>query len=314
VRIKHILRGNTFDLDERSPLLEPGLNVHEGDYIVSVAGQPVKRDQDIQALLVGAPGQVVAIGVNSQPAMAGSRIIRVKPMASEGSLRYWDWVEGRREYVRTHGGADLGYLHLTDMGGGGLKQFAEGHFPNVFKDGIIYDTRDNGGGWISSLLLQDIASKPQLFWHPRYGTPWAREGWAPLGYKAAICNEGNFSDGELFIETWKRLKVGPVIGKRTGGGEVGSGGGYGLIDHGSIYVSNYGAYSPEGEWVIEAKGATPDITVEQDPEAVMAGRDPQLDKAIEVLEAMIKKNPPHRPAAPLFPNKVYKPKKYKREL
>jgi tricorn protease len=309
VRIKRILRGSTFDLTTRSPLLEPGLNVHEGDYVVSVAGQPIKRDQDIQALLIGTPGQVVAVGINSQPSMVGARIIRVKPLSSESVLRYSDWVEGRREYVRTHGGADLGYLHMTDMSAAGLTQFSEGHFPNVFKNGMIYDTRDNGGGYISSLILQDIASKPQIFWHPRYGAPWAREGWAPIGYKVAIGNGGNFSDGELFLETWRRLKVGPIVGTRTGGGEVGSGGGYNLIDHGQIYVSNYGAYSSEGGWVIEGKGVTPDYTVEQDPTAVMAGKDPQLDKAIELMEAMIKKSPPHRPATPPFPNKVYKPRK-----
>lgn len=309
VRIKHILRGSTFDMGVRSPLLEPGLNVKEGDYIVSVAGQPVKRNQDMQALLIGTPGQVVAIGVNSQPTMAGSRIIRVKPLGSEGALRYSDWVEGRREYVRTHGGVNLGYLHIADMGGNGLTQFSEGHYPNIFKDGIIYDTRDNSGGYISSLLLRDIAAKATYFWHPRYGTPWARESWAPLGYKVAICNEGNFSDGELFIEAWKKMKVGPVVGKRTGGGEVGSGGGYRLIDGGAIFIPNYGAYSDDGQWIVEGKGASPEFDVDQDPNAVMAGRDPQLDKAIELLEAMIKKNPPHRPAAPPFPNKVYKPGK-----
>ena len=308
VRIKRFYRPQPFNPESRAPLLEPGLNVHVGDYIVSIAGQPVKRDQDIQAMLIGTAGQVIAIGVNSQPTMVGERIIRVKPTGDYSSMLMYDWFESRREYLKNHGAANLGYVYIGDMGGGGLRQFSEMHFPNLFKDGIIYDTRDNSGGWISSLLLQDISAKPQLFWHPRYGTPWAREDWAPLGYKAAICNEGNFSDGELFIETWKRLHVGPVIGTRTGGGEVGSGGGYPLIDHGSIFISNYGAYSPEGQWVIEGKGATPDITVEQNPEAVMAGRDPQLDKAIEVLEAMIKKNPPHRPAAPPFPNKVYKPK------
>ena len=308
VRIKRILRGSDFDLGSRSPLLEPGLNVHEGDYIVSVAGQPVKRDEDIQSLLVGTPGQVIALGINTQPSLTGQRIIRVKPLASEGALRYSDWVEGRREYVRTHGGTDLGYLHMTDMQSAGLTQFTEGHFPNVFKDGMIYDTRDNGGGFISSLILQDIASKPIIFWHPRYGAPWAREGWAPLGYKVAIANEGNFSDGELFLETWRRMKVGPIVGTRTGGGEVGSGGGYTLLDHGSIYVSNYGAYDENGNWVIEGKGVSPDYDVPEDPNKVMAGDDPQLDKAIELLESDIKKNPPHRPATPPFPNKVYKPK------
>lgn len=305
VRIRKLLRGSDFEMGMRSPLLQPGLNVKPGDYIVSIGGQPVRSDQDIEALLIGTPGQVVAIGMNSEPTLTGARIIRVKPLSSESGLRYSDWVEGRREYVRTHGGANLGYLHIPSMGTDAYRQFAQGHYPNLFKDGIIYDTRDNGGGWISSVLLQSIAAKPTFFWHPRYGSlPWAREDWAPLGYRVAICNEGNFSDGELFIEAWKKMKVGPVVGKRTGGGEVGSGGGYTLIDGGSIYVPNYGAYSAEGKWMIEGVGATPDITVEQDPNLVLEGRDPQLDKAIEVLNEMVKKNPPRRPSAPPFPKKV----------
>lgn len=307
VRVKRILRGNEFSMDVRSPLLEPGVNVKPGDYIVSVAGQPVQRDADIESLLIGTPGQVIAIGVNDRPSMDGARIVRVKPLSSEGALRYADWVEGRREYVRTHGGEDLAYVHIPDMSTAGYQQFAEGHFPNVDASGIIYDVRYNTGGFISSLLLQDIAAKRTLFWQPRYGAQWAREGWAPLGYVAAMCNEYNFSDGELFIEAWKRMKVGPVIGKKTAGGEVGSGGGYGLIDGGSIYIPNYGAYSPEGKWVIEGVGTSPDITVEQDPNLVLEGRDPQLDKTIAVLREMIRKNPPKRPATPAFQNKTYRP-------
>ncbi|MEA2554428.1 MAG: tricorn protease [Fimbriimonadaceae bacterium] len=306
VKIKRILRGNDFTMAVRSPLLEPGVNVKPGDYIVSIAGQPVQRDQDIQSLLIATPGQVIAIGVNTQPKLEGARIVRVKPLSSEAGLRYADWVEGRREYVHTHGGANIGYVHIPNMGSGGFQEFAQGHYPNLDSDGMIYDTRYNTGGSISSLLLQDIAAKRVLFWQPRYGTPWAREDWAPLGPRAAICNEYNFSDGELFIESWKRMKVGPVVGKRTAGAEVGSGGGYRLIDGGSIYIPNYGAYSPEGKWVIEGVGTSPDIVVEQDPNLVLEGRDPQLDKTIEVLNAIIRKFPPKLPAHPAFPDKVYK--------
>jgi tricorn protease len=121
-----------------------------------------------------------------------------------------------------------------------------------------------------------------------------------MGYGVAICNEWDFSDGELFSEDWKRHKIGPLIGTRTSGAEVGSGGGYALVDGGSIYIPNYGAFSPEGKWVIEGTGVEPDIIVEDDPAAVLAGRDPQLDKAIEVLKAEIAKNPVKKPQHPPF--------------
>ena len=298
LRIVKLYRGDGFSGD-RSPLIEPGLGIKEGTYIVAIAGQPVARDQDPQALLVGLVGQTVAITVNDRPTMAGARTIRVRPLASERALRYADWVESRIEYVKRNGGPGLGYAHVPDMTNGGLIGFAKGQFTNILADGMVYDFRYNTGGYVSSLILQDIASVPQLWWSPRAGGFWTREGWAIAGYKVALCNEQNFSDGELVIEDWKRMKIGPVVGKRTGGGEVGSGGGYALVDGGSIYVPNYGAFG-EDKWAIEGYGATPDVEVEQDPAAVIAGRDPQLDRAIALLKAQIAKQPVKRPVRPPF--------------
>lgn len=304
VQITKLFKGDGF-AGNRSPLLEPGLGIKVGDYIVSIAGQSVKRDQDVQSLLIGAAGQTVALGINSKPTLDGARIVEVQPVGSEDGMRYTDWVQGREAYVHAHGGEDLGYLHVPDMGAAGLIGFTKGQFPNVLKPGMIYDFRYNGGGYVSSLLLENVAARPQAWFKPRDEEPWTREDWANLGYHVALCNEENFSDGELVIEDWKRMKLGPVIGARTGGGEVGSGGGYSLIDHGLIYVPNYGAFS-DGKWIIEGTGAMPDIAVEQDPQAVMSGRDPQLDKAIEVLRAKLAKEPVKKPATPPFPVKTGK--------
>ena len=302
VKITKLFRGDGF-AGNRSPLLQPGLKIKEGDYIVSIGGQPVHSDQDIQALLIGTAGQTVALGVNDKPSADGARIVEVQPVPSEDGMRYTDWVQGRAAYVLQHGGDDFGYLHVPDMGPSGVVGFTKGQFPNVNKAGMIYDFRYNGGGYVSSLLLENVGARPQAWFKPRDSETWTRENWANIGYHVALCNEHNFSDGELVIEDWKRMKLGPVIGTRTGGGEVGSGGGYSLIDHGLIYVPNYGAFS-DGKWIIEGVGAIPDIEVDQDPEAVMAGRDPQLDKAIEVLKAKIAQEPIKKPTAPPFPNKA----------
>ena len=302
IKITKLFQGDGF-AGNRSPLLEPGLKIHVGDYIVAIGGQPIRHDQDFQSLLLGTPGQTVAIAVNSKPTLEGARVVEVQPVGSESGMRYVDWVQGRAAYVAEHGGSDLGYLHVPDMVAGGVIGFTKGQFPTVNKAGMVYDFRYNGGGYVSSLLLESIAAKPQAWFKPRDSETWTRESWANIGHHVALCNEGNFSDGELVIEDWKRMKLGPVIGKRTGGGEVGSGGGYALIDGGSIYIPNYGAFS-DGKWIIEGYGATPDIEVDQDPNAVMAGKDPQLDKAIEVLRAKIAKEPVSKPATPPFPNKA----------
>ena len=308
-RITKLYPGDEFDLESRSPLLTPGVNVKVGDYVLAVAGQPVRADQDLQALLIGTPGQVLTLTVNSKPTLEGAREIRVKPMASEAKARYYDWVDSRREYVRTHGGENLGYVHIPDMTQGGLTEFTKHYYANLPKDGMIYDVRNNGGGNISAMLLLQMASKPMTYFKPRYGASWTRQSWGFSGYSVALCNENSGSNAEEFCDAFQRLKLGPVVGVRTWGGEVGSGGGYPLIDGGRLSIPNYGEWAPDGKgtWLIEGTGAQPDITVANDPASLLAGRDPQLDRAIAALKADIAKHPVPRPNPPAFPDKAYRP-------
>ena len=302
VRIVKLLRGGDFDVATRSPLLAQGLGVKEGSYILSVSGTPITKDVDIQQLLIGTQGRTISLVVNDKPSMDGARTIWVKPLGGEGPLRYQDWVRGRAAYVEANAGKNFGYMHVPDMSGGGVMGFVKGQWKSKDKDAVVCDFRYNGGGFVSSMLLDNLLFKPWAYWKPRYGGYWTREDWGFRGYLAALCNTYNFSDGELVIETWKHLKLGPVIGKPTGGGEVGSGGGYPLVDGGLIYVPNYAGFSG-GEWLVEGHGAIPDMDVDQDPAAVMAGKDPQLDKAIEVLKAKLAKEPLPKIVHPAFPKK-----------
>jgi len=305
-RVTRLYPGDGFDLEARSPLLTPGVDVKAGDYILAVAGQPVRFDQDIQALLAGTAGRPITLTVNSRPSLKNAREVLVRPLASEYLLRYYAWVESRRDYVRARGGPELAYLHLPDMGSSGLREFAKHYYPNLAAQGFIYDVRFNGGGYIDAMLLLQMSSKPYSWFKPRYGASWTRQDWAFAGHAVALVNDQTYSDGEEFCDAFRRLKLGPVIGTRSWGGEVGSGDGYRLVDGGSICIPNYGEWVPEGEWVIEGTGVIPDLIVEEDPAAAMAGRDPQLDRAIEALQEKIAREPVPRPQPPPFPVKTGK--------
>lgn len=304
VKIVKILRAGAWDFELRSPLAVPGVNVKVGDYILEINGKPISRDLDPQALLLGTAGKTITLKVNSKPSPEGSRIIRVVPLASERQIRYEDWVQSRREYVAKATGGQIAYIHVSDMDHAGAADFAKDYYGNVDKAGMIVDVRANGGGFISSNLLNHLATQITGYFKPRYGLSWRREGWAPYGSLVAITDEWAFSDGEYFSEFWKRLKLGPLVGHRTGGGEVGSGGGYRMVDGGTLSIPNYGAWTAAGEWVIEGRGAVPDIEIEQDPALVMQGRDPQLDKAIAILMSKLAKTPFRQPTPPKFPVKL----------
>jgi tricorn protease len=302
-QIKRILRGDTWSPESRSPFAEPGINVKEGDYLLKIHGNALRKDQDPAALLLGTANHTITVMVNSRPTLAGARTIWVTPIANDRDLRLQDWVKGRRAYVEKVSGGQIAYVYLSDMSATGASQFAQSYFPNVDKPGIIIDVRGNGGGNISGNVLNDLASHITGFFGYRAGDAYyRREGWAPLGQVVAVTNEWAFSDGDYFSEFFKRLKIGPLVGHRTGGGVVGSNG-YTLVDGGAIGIPNYGAWVP-GEWIVEGRGAVPDFEVDQDPTAVMAGKDPQLDKAIEIILDNLKKHPFKKPVHPPFPVKL----------
>jgi tricorn protease len=298
-RIARILPGDPYDLENRSPLLAPGVDVKPGEVIVSIDGRPVTTDRPVESLLVGSADRLVPVGVSKAVTGAPVRVVLVRPIRNESRLRYYDWVAGRREYVRTHGGEKIVYVHMPNMGDRGMEEFAKQYYPDIpDSDGVILDVRNNGGGWISANLLAQIADKPHTWFKPRYGASWTRASWATPGYRVAMCDDQSYSNAEEFCDAFQRMKLGPVVGSRSWGGEVGSGNGYPLIDGGSIFIPNYGAWSPTDGWIIEGRGVVPDIEVTQDPASLLAGRDPQLDRAIAYIQEQTAKKPVVHPVPP----------------
>ena len=178
-------------------------------------------------------------------------------MADEAKARYYDWVESRRAYVLKHGGPNLGYIHLPDMSNSGLVEFAKHYYPNLDKDGLIYDDRFNGGGYISSMLILQMARSPSPGSNPATGPP----GRVRAGDSRATASRSSTKTAARTGGVPRHLpreKLGPVIGVRTWGGEVGSGGGYRLIDGGRLNIPNYANWV-EGTWIIEGTGVEPDI-------------------------------------------------------
>ncbi len=304
-RITHILRGRDFDANERSPLAEPGLGVKEGDYLIEVGGRPAKVATPWREALLGRAGQLVTIKVNGTPSQTGARSVEIKPAANETRMRWWDWVEGRQRYVDKASGGKLAYVYMRAMVADDMADFIRQYFPQRGKEGLVMDVRFNTGGNVSDYVITILKQKGMAFWNQRSTTvPWTRQGDFFPGPMACLQNEFNYSDGEEFPYYFRAMKLGPVIGRRTRGGEVGSDPAWPLVDGGTINVPNYGMFSPQEGWVIEGHGVDPDIEVLSDPNAWARGKDPQLDKAIEYLMDQIAKNPFKRPTFPPDPVRI----------
>ncbi|MEQ1821082.1 MAG: S41 family peptidase [Fimbriimonadaceae bacterium] len=304
-RITKILKGDGFRPREQSPLVRLGKKVKEGMYLIEVAGIPAKVGNDVFANLAGRAGRTVTIKVNTEPKADGATSLLVQPVAAENRMRYVDWVESNRRYVEKASGGRLGYLHMAAMTTGDMNDFVKQYFAQRDKEGLVIDTRFNNGGNVQDYVNRILSAPLTGFFNMRESNEsWTRQQDYFLGPMVCVQNEFNISCGEEFPHRFRDLKRGPIIGRRTMGGEVGSSPGWPLIDGGVISVPNYGMWTPKDGWVIEGAGVSPDIDVPSDPNAYIQGKDPQLDRSIAWLLDDLRKNPPNRGKQPTSRDRV----------
>ncbi len=293
--------------DGISPLAGADVGVKVGDYLIAVDGIPTNTVKDYLQLLQDKADQDVILTINGKPSKEGARDVIVKTVSDEYEMRYWDWFKSRMEYVDKASGGKIGYLHLTDMMTDGLCQFGHEFYPQHDKKAMILDVRYNGGGNVAQMLLSVLNRKLWTVGRPRHGGKYTRPAAAFHGHYAVLCNHETGSDGETFTQGAKLLDLGPVFGTRTWGGWVGIRGDKPLNDkvwYTAPEFSGWGAIGEEkGQWLIEGHGVDPDVVVIQDPGSVLAGKDPQLDAAIEYLLKKMKEEPMELPQEPPIPKK-----------
>ncbi|MBV9573040.1 MAG: PDZ domain-containing protein [Acidobacteriales bacterium] len=304
-RIKKIYHGENWDSHLRSPLTEPGVNVKEGDYLVAINGRPLHAPQDPYELLVNTANETTTITVNSKPSEEGARNIPVKPIADEYELREMNWVESNRKKVEAASNGRIGYIYIPDMGPEGLNEFVKEYFPQIRKQGMIIDVRYNGGGFVDPLIFSRLRRVLSGMGSSRNTEPNTVPPNVFYGSMACITNHFAASDGDIFSYTFKQYKLGPLIGERTWGGVRGIRGNINLMDGGYITRPEFSRYDLNSKWVVENRGVQPDIVVENRPDQVVRGEDPQLQKAIEVVLKDIQEHPktlpPPPPDLPTYP-------------
>lgn len=298
LRIERILRGEYWDKVLRSPLRAPGVEVSEGDYLLSINGHPMTADHNPYRFLQNSAGKTVELTVNSRPMMDNARTVSVEPVSRESTLRYYDWVEGRREYVDSMSNGQFGYLHIPDMGGWGLLRFVRMFYHQARKPGLIMDVRYNGGGFVSQLILDRLVKTPVAMWADRENGVSPSPGTAIQGHMATLLNEYSCSDGDIFPYCFREYGLGPLIGVRSWGGVVGIDGHGPLSDGGYVYTPEYAMFNLEGDWVIENVGVEPDTVIANTPDRRVRGYDDQLDKAIDYLKTVLEREPVSLPGRP----------------
>jgi tricorn protease len=302
-RIAKIFAGQNEEERYRSPLTEVGVDVRVGDYLLAINGRELKAGTDPYELLQAAPNQPAEWRVSATADGKAARTIRYQPLGSENGLLYLAWVNENRARVDRMSRGRVGYIHIPDMGEAGIREFIKWWYPQIRKEGLVVDVRDNGGGDISELLIERLA-------RTLHGTNFARNHDAADTYprvvqpgpKVALINEKTASDGDIFSNAFRQWKIGALIGKRTWGGVVGIADHGPLLDGGTVFVPEFGTADENGRWIIEGHGVDPDIVVEQDPVEVLQGHDPQLERGVREIMKLLPAVPaglPQRAAPPV---------------
>ncbi|WP_158942286.1 S41 family peptidase [Granulicella sp. S190] len=299
--VAKIYTGGSWNPEVKAPLAEPGLNVHVGDCILSIGGQELKAEDDIQRLLEGTAGHAITLRL-APAGGANARDITVVPIRSEASLRNSEWIQDNQRKVDQLSGGKLAYVYLPDTGAGGFTNFNRFYFSQLDKQGAVIDERFNAGGQVADYIIEAMQRKVVGYWAQRYGAVQKTTNASISGPKVMIINEVAGSGGDAMPWLFHQEKVGTLVGKRTWGGLVGIGAIPVLMDGGNVTSPSFGYFSPEGKWQIENHGTDPDVVIEQDPKAVREGHDPQLEKAVSLAMQDLALHPIQEPAQPPYPN------------
>ena len=298
--IAKIYDGGSWSPEVKAPLAQPGLNLKPGDCILAIDGQALDAGTDIQKPLEGTAGRAVTLRIAGAKS---PRDVTVVPIKSEASLRNLDWIEGNRRKVSQMSGGRLAYVYLPDTGDDGFTAFNRYYFAQTDKQGAIIDERFNAGGQVADYVVEVLGRRIEAWWSPRYGRTEHSPGGAIYGPKVMIANEISGSGGDALPWLFKHNQLGPLVGKRTWGGLVGIGDIPVLMDGGEVTAPSVGFYNPQGQWEVENHGVAPDHVVDQDPKAVAAGHDPQLETAVALAVKALDAAPPvdvQRPAYPVY--------------
>ncbi|MDA1194556.1 MAG: PDZ domain-containing protein [Planctomycetota bacterium] len=295
-RITRIYQGQNWNPGLRAPLTEPGVLVNEGDFILAVDGRPLRGADNFFAAFQGTANEPVELTVCATTSGEDKRTVTVVPLGDDDSLRRMAWVEGNRKRVDELSGGRLAYAYMPNTAGAGLAAFDRDFYSQLHKEGLVLDERYNGGGKVADYIVDVLGRDVICYWMNREG--WlARTPFGTLqGPKVMVINERAGSGGDAMPWMFKKLGIGPLVGTRTWGGLVGISGYPPLMDGGSVTAASFGIMDTDGRWVVENEGVAPDHEVIEWPKDIAAGRDPQLEKAVEVALELLEKSPaPVRP-------------------
>ena len=309
-KIKQIYTGEDWNPGLIAPLAQVGAEAKVGEYLVGVNGKAIEKDSNLYTYFEGTANVPTKIHLNSKPGLEGARSILVIPVSNENQLRNIAWIEGNRRKVDQLSDGKLAYVYLPNTGQPGYTSFNRYYFAQQDKKGAVIDERNNGGGSAADYMVDIMNRKLTGYFNSRANDhkPFTQPMSGIWGPKVMLINERAGSGGDLLPYLFNKMEIGPLIGTKTWGGLVGTWDTPPFVDGGRMVAPRGGFYDTDGEWAVEGVGISPDIAVEQLPKDVIAGHDPQLERAVQVALELLKTEGIELKPEPKAPIRYFRPK------
>ncbi len=307
-RIQRIFSTESWNPGLSAPLAAPGVRAEEGDYLLAVNGRELTADDNPYQWLDGTADQQTVLRLNSRPTLDGAWNVTVVPIRSEVALRQRAWVEDNRRMVDSLSDGRLAYVWVPNTGGPGFVSFNRYYFAQQDRQGAVIDERFNGGGLLDDYMVDLMGRKliGGVTNDAANGVDYRLPMAGVLGPKVLLVNELAGSGGDYFPWAFRQHGIGPLIGQRTWGGLVAACVPYPLVDGGYITSPCSGVFSGD-HWVAENEGVPPDVPVYFDAKSFAAGRDPQLETAVQEALKLLKTEGVKAPSHPPFVKKARRP-------
>jgi tricorn protease len=300
-RFARVYDGENWNPELRAPLTQPGVNVVAGEYLLAVNGRDLQPADNLFSFFQATANKAVTITVGPSPDGKGARDVVVVPVDDEFALRRLAWVEGNRRTVDRMSGGRVAYVWLPDTANDGYTSFNRYYFAQTGKEGAVIDERFNQGGFLADYFVDYMARRQLSCATSREGEDACNPVEGIFGPKAMIINEFAGSGGDALPWYFRKMNLGPLVGRRTWGGLVGIGGFPQLLDGGGVTAPRWAIYGLNGEWEVENKGVAPDFEVELDPKAWADGHDLQLERAVKIVMDELAKHPAPKYQRPPYP-------------
>jgi len=276
--------------------------IEPGEIIKAIDGIDVSPQADLLPLLNGVLERDIRLTVLDAQSQERTVVLRPISFSRARYLLRKQWIRECRLAVAEGSGGRLGYLYIPGMNWSSFQEFErEIYAQGAGKAGLVIDVRNNGGGFTADHLLTVLCQPAhaitiQRGGHPGY--PQDRRVYAAWDKPIVVlCNQGSFSNAEIFSHAIKNLERGQLVGVPTAGGVI-STGSRRIMDLGRMRMPFRGWFTINDGRDMELNGAVPHHIIWPKPGELPSGVDVQLNKAVQVLLEDVDKAA--KPPSPIY--------------